>query len=184
MVIKPQFKLVLGFSTGLAPVMDERSRFRYIRPDGTFAFDRWFLLGYEFEEGLAKVVDPETELGGFIDRDGEYAIEPMYGGAGSFSEGLAYVYSVLEKPELKTSDKHTDEEERTGGPSRRPKRKAVAGYIDRRGILVIRFADAKTLTRHKHGLAFVRADGRAGYIDRRGRWVWSTDESWRPIPIE
>ena len=64
-------------------------------PDGTM-IDTGLRIQYglgEFAEGLMPVFDGATGYYGYVDRDGKWAIEPVYKYAGAFKEGLAVVAS-------------------------------------------------------------------------------------------
>ena len=91
------------FREGLAPVYHDRStdgqdwETRYIDTSGDTEFE---VGGYgeEFHEGLAvlivrggKASSNENKSYGFIDRSGRTAIEPRFGEASHFSDGLAAV---------------------------------------------------------------------------------------------
>jgi len=107
-----------------------------------------FVSAGRFSEGLAWVRDASTEKYGFIDKEGAYVIEPVYDGASTFREGLAYV-------------------EKDG----------KAGYIDKEGRVVIPF-DLLPIDNNYpepgfyNGLAAARGQsGRLGYIDKSGDFV-------------
>jgi hypothetical protein len=85
---------------------------------------------------------------GYIDQSGKTVISPQFDLPGSFSEGLAPV--MIDKK---------------------------WGYINNTGAWIVRpeFSTAKPF---HHGLAQVfYKDGRNGYIDRNGKFVWGPKES-------
>jgi len=97
---------------------------------------------------------------GYVNREGEVAIEAKYDQAEAFREGLA----VVEMGE--------------GFPVR------GWGYIDRRGEAVIapQFEGAGPSA---EGLVRVKMDGRWGYIDHRGEFIWrSTDCNADSYPLD
>ena len=52
-----------------------------------------FYDAYSFSEGLAAVCeDEDDEEWGFINKSGEYVIEPQFDGVESFSDGMALIY--------------------------------------------------------------------------------------------
>ena len=94
---------------------------------------------------------------GFIDKTGNYIVEPKYyydswnGGTGSFSEGFA-------KVALKEG------EDAEGLP------KLKYGYIDKTGaeVIPLQYEDAGDF---QNGLAKVKKDGKWGYINTKGETV-------------
>lgn len=96
-VINPRFTEIHKFSEDLAVVSTD-NRMCFIDKQGreVFARDhtelRWKLLGPGvFSNGLMAVVELQSRKVGFVDRTGEFLIEPMFIEAGNFSEGLARV---------------------------------------------------------------------------------------------
>lgn len=79
------------FSEGLAAVQARDSRLvGYINKTGKFVIAPRFYIAYEFENGLADVVEMNGKEG-LIDKTGKYAIEPKYDSYTRFDEGLAIV---------------------------------------------------------------------------------------------
>ena len=91
-VIKPQFKDARPFSEGLAVVNFNQ----YINKNGNLLFKIKGGFGADFHEGLAvaRIFGKEgnKDKYGFIDKKGEFAIEPKFDSATDFSEGLALVH--------------------------------------------------------------------------------------------
>ena len=158
LIIKPTFKVATHFSEGLA-VVYIGGLFRYINADGSSAFPRGFPAASMFVKGLAAVKDPRTQLFGYIDRTGNYVIAPQYKSARYFSDGLAAVTYATGR------NKQNNEE---------------MGYIDHKGVMVIRIPDAERLLSFRQGLALIRTEQWMGYIDKQGHWVWKTDKPWIP----
>ena len=98
-VIDYLYDEVLSFYNGYAPVMqksgEHANRWFFIDKTGKPAFkDKYFLDASVFSEGLAAVESASSdtyEKWGYIDISGNYVIEPSYGVAGIFSDGLAKV---------------------------------------------------------------------------------------------
>ena len=91
----------------------------------------------------------DKQLWGFVDKKGNYLIEPIFSDAQNFSEGFAAIrkfkndnFSII----------------------------GQYGYIDYTGNIVIeeKFDDALSFSEK---LAAVKSKGRWGYIDRNGKWV-------------
>jgi hypothetical protein len=100
----------------------------------------------DFSDGLALVYERATNLYGFIDRGGGFALPPAYAEAWGFSEGLAAV-----------------------SPPAGEEGAGLYGYIDKDGawLIAAQFADARPFS---EGLAGVQAasDGMWGYVDATG----------------
>jgi WG containing repeat len=148
--ISPQFEWASSFREHLAPV-NRRHDCGYIGPTGDFALRPKLspdekdcaTVWGEFAEGLSR-----WKIGnkyGFIDRSGNFIIAPQFDLAFNFSEGLAAV--------------------RVG---------RKWGCVDKTGKMVITPHPFAHVEDFRHGLAFVNAvDGKYGYIDRQGRYVWT-----------
>lgn len=89
-VIPPQFSDVYDYSEGLVGVFDKEKKFEYIDKVGNVAIKRSEIAdGSSFSNGLARVwVNFEV---GFIDKEGNYAIQPLYGNAQDYSDGIIAV---------------------------------------------------------------------------------------------
>jgi len=163
MIVKPVFTFGCHFVNGLA-VVNDADRFWFIKPDGTPAFDRKFNAAKGFsKEGLALAAESPEGPWGYIDSSGDYVIEPKYEEACGFSEGLAVVQYTVN----------------SGSTT-----KEVRGYINPRGKLIIRVPGAKELHSFHNGLAFVRTEAWAGYINKQS-WVWRSESTkFTRSPIE
>ena len=102
-------------------------------------------------EGETSGIILNFEGWGFIDKTGEFVIEPQFDGKGSFSEGLAAI-------PVKNYDSYW---EREG---------ILWGYIDKTGEFVIepQFEVARSFS---EGVAPVKLDDKYGYIDKTGNMV-------------
>ena len=148
--IAPQFEWASSFQEQLAPV-NRHHDCGYIDPKGTLVLRLQLPPGEkdcatvwgEFAEGLSSWRSGKKY--GFIDRSGKAVIAPRFDMAFHFSEGLAAV--------------------RVG------KR---WGYIDKTGKTVIAPKPFDSVEDFHHGVAFVKTeDGKYGYINRHGRYVWT-----------
>jgi len=159
-IIPLRFEDAGPFSEKLAAVSLD-GKIGYIDPAGILAIPPRFNYGGVFSEGLAPVgIDARLRLGprdderggtggfrfvrryGYINRDGEMAIQPQFRNARSFTEGLARVTA----------------------------QDNLTGYIDREGDPVIpcEFEQAGPFC---GGVARVYSDGRWRLIDREGEFV-------------
>lgn len=105
-VIEPRYEEVSLFSEGVAVALIEDTSL-LIDKTGQIILsrstDELFLSIYEdarFSEGLAVAYDRAEEKYGYLDRAGEFIIEPRFNAAAPFSEGLARV-TVVEGGEEK-----------------------------------------------------------------------------------
>lgn len=145
-----RFACATAFSEGVASVAvggedcyDDKNRWGYISPQGSFVIAPQFKAAASFSDGLASV--RVGTLYGFINRSGEYVINPRFMFAGKFSEGLAPVRSS-------ESGERFD-------------------YVNKKGKVVIRrgFVEASDFS---DGYAVVSVeDGKYGYIDKSGNFV-------------
>src|SRR5580704_3248897 len=148
--IAPQFESAGSFREHLAPV-NRRHDCGYIGPTGDFVLRPQLspdekdcaTVWGDFDEGLSR-----WKIGnkyGFIDRSGNLIIAPQFDLAFHFSEGLAAV--------------------RVG---------KNWCYVHKTGKMVIALRPFAHVEDFRHGLAFVNTkDGKYGYIDRQGRYVWT-----------
>ena len=147
--IKPQFDIAEEFSEGLARV-SIHGKIGYIDTTGKLQIPAQFFDGYDFNEGMARV--RVNEMMGYIDTTGKFIVPPRFTFGRDFSEGYAAV----------CMDCIWETEVAHGGKW---------GYVNRIGKLVIpmEFDYAESFS---NGLARVSKDGKLGYIDRMGNYVW------------
>lgn len=179
---EPGFDEGLVFREGLCLVKNAAGEKVYIDRNGYVRIRvpdaRWNYSG--FCEGLARVErmpsPPEGEpldwgsistgiRCGFMAKDGRMVIEPRYGTAGDFSEGLA--------PVTVTHDGSFGGDELVGEwtpfPDE-PEPPPAWGFINTKGEVVIPMVYQRALRFHE-GLAPVMQGGKWGYIDRQGRMI-------------
>ena len=159
----------------------------FIDEDWNIAFDQEFYSAQDFSEGLAAVT-LDGNLWGFIDTEGNWAIEPQFRNValGGFSEGLVAVnhYQHMHWSFIDAQGNTVIEPQFYGGGSFSyglavvQTEQGITGafpggfaFADREGNLVIEgpFAGAGQFS---EGLAPVRllADG-WGFIDKDGNWI-------------
>jgi WG containing repeat len=105
-MIKPQYDVINSFSEGMA-VAVKGNDVMLINRVGQTIFSRSMddlqlniHEGARFSEGLIDAYDPAKSKYGFIDKTGQFVIEPKFNKAGIFSEGLARV-AIVEDGEEK-----------------------------------------------------------------------------------
>ena len=149
-VIEPQFHGVRDFSEGLAAFQSGIGNFQwgFIDTMGNIVIEPQFDNVESFSEGLAAVsID---RLWGFIDRNGEWVYTPMFGHAWAFSDGLARVrVAEYYNGRLITGD----------------------GFVNKYGYWVVGPHEFDLVHSFSYGLAWVRVDGRYGFIDTAGEIV-------------
>jgi len=139
----------LHYATGEA---GERIPFRkgelagYLDTKGKVVIQPQFQLASEFSEGLACVC--KEGAFGYIDPTGEWVIPPRFPHANDFSDGLAGV---------SFGDQGW-------------------AFIDRSGKVVIPGKFAWVYGGFRHGVAEVAFDGKRGYINKKGEWIWKPSE--------
>jgi len=120
--------------------------FGFLDSQGEVVVDARFQAVSRFSEGLACV--REKELFGYIDETGKLVIPPRFQFAANFSEGLAGV----------------------------PMGQDGWGFMNAKGETVIEPRFNWIDGGFRHGLAEVTTDGKTGYVDTIGEWVWKPSE--------
>jgi len=94
-VVHPKYKEATFFSEGRAWVVEEGKAPTLIDKDGKELFDmKEIECAYPFFDGLAQVRvagDDGSSLYGYINKKGEYVVNPRYTSAENFSDGMAAV---------------------------------------------------------------------------------------------
>jgi len=198
MVIEPQYPYANEFSEGLASVSIGEiegslgERWVYIDNNGEVEIDAFYESAGSFSEGLAPVwVESDEMYLGYIDREGNYVIEPeRFRTAMPFSEGLARVSlgNTIEISQgfIDRTGEYVipDELEGTETEGCFYNGRALIynsaflgdtyrieyGYIDKAGAVVIE-PQFEYAHRFSEGLAPVKVDGKWGYIDTLGNIV-------------
>jgi hypothetical protein len=189
-VIRPIYKEVAGFCEGLSWVKEESGATVYIDRNGRVCIRlpdaEW--KGCNFQEGLARVTRylpveeggpldwlriPRANLYGYIAKDGRMAIEPRFGTAGDFSEGLAPVTMSKDSPVVSGGELIYCWSFDPDFPEPPP----AWGFINKKGEVVIPMVYEKAL-HFREGLAPVKQGGKWGYIDRQGRMVIGAGFVW------
>jgi len=153
-VVAPQFGYASRyFSEGLSLVLKDKNDFTtagFVDKEGNFISIPVYSLNYSgfFSEGLFPICKKGEKYYGYINKTGEFAIEPKFLSCDIFSEGLAAVM---------------------------PQDEGKWGYIDKTGNIVIEpnynlafpFADGLALVVRSG----IESDARYGYIDRTGNYI-------------
>lgn len=105
-ILKPDFDILYDFSEGIA-VCRRHKDFFFINKNGEITFrcqkDKLELEYFgeqKFSEGLIAAKNVETGKFGFLNKFGDFVIEPIYNNAASFSEGLARISIIKDNREL------------------------------------------------------------------------------------
>jgi len=137
------------FATGVPGELipfTQNGKMGYVDADGNVIIEPTFVAAHRFSDGLACA--RKNDLYGYIDKSGEWVIQPRFQYPNDFSEGLAGV--------------------RLDGNK--------WGFIDRTGQEVMPAKFSWVYNSFRHGLAEVVVDGKLGYIDTKGEWVWKPSE--------
>jgi hypothetical protein len=157
LVIKPVFDWALMFREGRALVQVGK-KWGYIDNTGEIIIKPQFDHADSFSEGLAHVqLYREKYYSGYIDKNGEWAIQPTWVGGGDFVIGKAKVSVDVKDDKGKYRYTECFYIDRTG-----KKLDAVdcSGWIRRENF----FDDAK--------IQVVFEDDKTGYRDGRGGYIW------------
>ena len=136
--IEPRYTSARPFSDSLALVTNGRAG-RFIRPDGSAAFDVPSQVVFPFRQGFARfAVDGRW---GFIDGTGAPVVEPRYEAAGDFADGLAAVrelgrWGYIDAIGREVIRPRFDRVEPFNGPLARVALEGRVAYIDREGRTV------------------------------------------------
>jgi len=173
LVIDYKFGYALSFSDGVAAVSQlgvlSNNNWGYIDLSGCYIIQPQFLKAFPFKESRAFVSESSSIYGdiekksklkmiglefGLIASDGAFISNERYMGIGRFSEGLCSV-AKLAKPEY----------------FRDRIKPGKNGFINKHATLKIPYQFDKA-ENFENGLARVRVDGKWGYIDKNGEYVF------------
>ena len=118
----------------------------YVDATGKVVIPAEFTSALPFSDGLACASKGGPY--GFIDKTGEFVIPPRFEYSNDFSEGLAGV----------------------------PLGAKAWGFIDRTGKVILPARFNWIYGGFRHGIVQVALDGKAGYINTKGEWVWPPSE--------
>ncbi|HWR02192.1 MAG TPA: WG repeat-containing protein [Chlorobaculum sp.] len=201
-VIGPRFVMEAPrpFKDGLAGVRID-GKWGFIDKKGNVAITPRFFNALDFSEGVAMVqeialrkarintsapVEPKGGKCGFIDRQGNYAINPSFDEASGFSEGFAPVKTgdkwgyIDRKGTLVISPNYQLAEDFSEGLAvvliqGPPDYKTLFGYIDKKGSYAIKPASCFNAFSFSGGLALViTEDNRTIYLDPSGKVIWNS----------
>lgn len=188
-VVPPVYKRVRSFSESLVLITTRGERARFVNKSGevVIALPPLSRVSTDFSEGLAVVAKGRSGKYGFIDKTGQFRIQPEFEAAGPFSEGLAPAktngrWGYIDRagrfviaPQFASVEPFS-EGLATACTCEPPPRNEEPngcgyGYIDKTGRFVIdqRFQYGGPF---HDGIARVEADGEPAYIDREGNILW------------
>ncbi|AZN42416.1 WG repeat-containing protein [Paenibacillus albus] len=199
-VILPyQYNEAANFSNGLALVKNDHNQNEYIDAAGKVKIDASkYITGKSFSEGLAAVAVQDKKSSaavyGYIDTQGNMKIKPQFARAYAFSEGLAKVcvgesinsFSIgyIDPSGVYRIGPHLKDnyEETLFSEGLAPVDEGKGGYMDKDGRFSIRpiitsgndnYLRQNKAGEFREGIAKVLlSDGRLGYIDRTGTYIW------------
>lgn len=164
-----------AFHDGLVKVGNLDGMYGYINLNGDLAIPYQFPHADDFCDGLAPVSEyfGDGEYGyGYIDKNGQWVIDPMYGSASKFSYGWGVLSTCCYVSKWgKVLDPF---------PTVRPFSDGMGnvqngncgewGYIDITGKISI-FSEFEAPSDFSEGLAPAKLNGKWGYIDKKGQVV-------------
>lgn len=180
------------FSEGFALFWLEGNKLSYMDKTGKQAFPGEFTHAEPFSKGLAAVAPGDGKLWGYINKTGQQELPPQYLAASSFGDGLAWVMTtenkwiIIEPSGKEVGSEHTPADARrifseglcaVGKKNEEAKNVVywdenfIWGFVDATGKLVIDFK-YDMVTPFKNGIAQVLLNGKIGYIDKTGKYVW------------
>ena len=193
-VAKPQFKSAGEFSEGLAPVlMNDKVGFIDLQgriaiqpqfgPDGSGGCSQDGRVGASsFSEGLAAVRLKDGLWGkdwGFIDRHGNWVIQPDFACAAPFSEGLALI--GIREVEGAWRYGYID---KTGAIVIKPQFSEAHSFVGKLAHVTIGMTEEEVLTKELEAgkreeeieKELEKFKQKHAYIDRTGKVVWQTPD--------
>ena len=193
-IAKPQYQSVGEFSESLAPVlMNDKVGFIDLQgqiaikpqfdPDGAGGCVLYGRVGASrFSEGLAAVQLKTNEWGkewGFIDRHGNWVIQPAFACAAPFSEGLALI-GVREAE----GAWHYGYIDKTGAIIIKPQFSAASSFVGKLANVTVGMTEEEALVKaleSKKPEAEIEKElekfkEKHAYIDRTGKVVWQTPD--------
>jgi len=193
-IAKPQYQSANEFSEGLAPVlMNDKVGFIDLQgqivikpqfdPDGGGGCVQFGRVGASrFSEGLAAVQLEKNEWGkewGFIDRHGNWVIQPAFACAAPFSEGLALI--GIREAEGAWRYGYID---KSGATVIKPQFSEASSFVGKLAHVTIGMTEEEALVKAmeaKKPEAEIEKEMKKfkqknAYIDRTGKVVWQTPD--------
>lgn len=176
------YKDVLGFTDGLAYIMNDSTR-GYIDTNLNMVIElQNDIIGYSFNEGLAPISNKDYKVG-YIDKSGELQIQMKFDLPSKFSEGLATApdarsgkFGYINKFGIYTISPVFDEaldfnNNYTFVASYDANYKPSWGLMDKKGKMLtdLRFQDAEEFSQN---VALVKLDDKYGYVDTTGNFIF------------
>jgi hypothetical protein len=154
-VVEPKFRIGFSFKNGLAKVLLKEGGYRFIRPDGSYAFEASFHDAGDFaENGLASVKDKKSGLWGFINKSGDFVIQPQFDSLGSLEPTFDWT-----------------NEDKTSALAAVRQRGGKVGFINAKGDMVIPYMFDYAYGFDKFGQSIVEVNEKQGIIDLQGKFV-------------
>lgn len=186
-IVEAQYESITQFSEGLAAIVVE-DKVGFIDLQGKIVIKPQFRHGAQcpnmfggerFSEGLAAVNRDVWEWG-FIDRTGKWVIQPVYGCAQPFSEGLALI-GVRDQLGSRWRYGFID---KTGATIIKPEFSEARPFVGKLAIVGVGMSEDeamwKALQDHQAGKSKAEIEkelesnkARHGYIDCTGKFVWN-----------
>ncbi len=170
------FDILMPFREGLATAMSKSENVvGFIDTSGEWKI-KLDIMSYtigDFHEGMAMFM--KDNKFGYLDKQGEIAIQPIYEGTYDFHEGLGAfllngTYGFLDKEgKVVINNVYQNVADFSDGLCAVQKN-GKWGYIDTQGKEVIPF-EFDAARDFKEGFASAMKDGKIGFIDKKGDWL-------------
>ena len=151
-LVSPEFERFPNYQVGIALPAKSDGKWGLYQPGkGWLVKPQFYGVGRFSDNGLAAAFDLKTKLGGYIDREGKWAIPPQFQAMGGFGSGHE---AVVVRGD---GYGHT-----------------LAGLIDQKGTLLIPIRFRSVSSFDDRGMALVKTDRDSQWIDRDGKQVFKT----------
>ena len=175
-VISCYYSFVSDFHDGIA-LIGKYNRYGAIDKDGNIVVSCKYKAIQEISEGLMAVKDCNTDYWGYVDKYGVLKIPFAYSHCGSFRNGMAYAYDLINlyghinKAGTRISSKYSQVDDFHEGLAKVSAGNQQWNFINRDGKLISE-TWFKKVSDFQAGLAVVvNGSGQYGVIDREGNTV-------------
>lgn len=190
-VIKPIFRKAGDFKDGFAKVTTNEGKHTYVKKDGQL-LNQYFDMCYPFKDGMGRIEKYGSGYGstyGFVNKNGEIAIEPKYENVGDFYNGLALVkinsnFGYINKlGEIAIEPKYYSATKFKEGLAAVRDTESKTKYINTKGEVVLEIDSYYIGYNFSDGLAMFNQKGKKGhgFVNKKGEIVIKPDDRFEAI---